>query len=418
MYRSLRSAIPLLLSTVFLLMGSGLLHTLIAVSGDALGFSLVGLGALTAAYYTGFLAGTFIVPRLTHRIGHIRAFAFCTAIVAVLVLLQALAPSYGLWFVTRLLQGVLLVGLYTLIESWLNATQTTHRSAIFTIYMMLNLGAGAAAQQFMTLDREAFVLFGVIAIMVCVASLPVVLTRQPEPRIKAIPGVRVRRLYEIVPIGIVGALISGLLLGALWGLLPVYAYSSGLDAAQVGTYMMVAIGGGVALQWPLGRLSDCVDRSLALGLVALIAAGVALVNFIAVPVAGCTAYMCVFVLGGLCFSFYPITVAHVVDYLQREELLWATGTVLFVHGLGSAIGPLLAGSLMGRAGASWLFIWFAVLCALLSAYALHRYIWKQRQLRNDRHFVPMVQSASIAMDLHPDTEPQGPYMEDLEAARD
>ncbi len=123
MFANLRSVKPLLLSTIFLLMGVGLLHTQTALRGEALGFSVAMLGTLTSLYYVGFLLGTYFVPKLTHRIGHVRAFAFCTASVAVVVLLQAIAPVYEFWLVLRVLQGLALVGLYAIIESWLNDAQ-------------------------------------------------------------------------------------------------------------------------------------------------------------------------------------------------------------------------------------------------------------------------------------------------------
>src|SRR3569623_45564 len=137
------------------------------------------IGVLTSGYYTGFLVGTYTVPRLTHRIGHIRAFAFCTALVTLVVLVQALAPTYGVWLALRLLQGLMLVGLYAIIESWLNASaDPAHRSSIFAIYMMVNLGATAAAQQLLRIRGDGFVLICVVAILVCAASLPVVTSRQ------------------------------------------------------------------------------------------------------------------------------------------------------------------------------------------------------------------------------------------------
>lgn len=92
MLTSLRTSTPLLLSTVFLLMGVGLLHTHIALEGRTLGFSVAMIGVLTSMYYAGFLIGTYTIPRLTHRIGHIRTFAFCTALVTLVVLVQALVP--------------------------------------------------------------------------------------------------------------------------------------------------------------------------------------------------------------------------------------------------------------------------------------------------------------------------------------
>lgn len=391
---------PLLLSTAFLLMGVGLLHTHIALQGRTLGFSVAMIGVLTSAYYAGFLVGTYTVPRLTHRIGHIRTFAFCAALLAMVVLVQALVPAYGVWLVLRILQGLLLVGLYAIIESWLNAAaDPRHRSSVFAIYMMVNLGASAAAQQFLRISGEGFVLFCMVAILFCAASLPVAATRQPQPHVHSVPRVQVKRLFRLAPTALVSALISGLVLGAFWGLLPLYAAARGLDAAGIGTYMSVAIAGGVVLQWPLGRFSDRIDRRLALSLISALAALAALANLFLPMAGGVAAMVVIFAFGGMSFTLYPIAVAHLVDYLQRDELLSASSTVLLVNGIGSAVGPLLAGALMNLVTPQLLFVWFAVLDGILAGYALYRFTQRKREVTPDDNFVPLVTTTPSSLEL-------------------
>lgn len=402
MLSSIRTTAPLLSSTVFLLMGVSLLHTHIALQGEALGFSVAMIGVLTSAYYTGFLVGTYTVPRLTHRFGHIRTFAFCTSLLAVVVLLQALTSAYAAWLVMRLLQGLLLVGLYAIIESWLNtAAEPRHRSSVFAVYMMLNLGASAVAQQLLHIRGEGFVLFCVVAILVCTASLPVTVTPQAQPAIRAAPRVQVRQIFRLVPTALVSALISGMALGAFWGLLPLYAAARGLGAAEIGTYMSAAIAGGVALQLPLGRLSDRIDRRLALALISATAALAALAN-LAWPTTGPAALLLVFAFGGMSFALYPIAVAHLVDYLRRGDLLSGSSTVLLVNGIGSSVGPLLAGALMTLTRPALLFGWFAILDSLLAGYALYRFIRRKREVTLDDNFVPRVHTTPGALDVHPD----------------
>lgn len=405
MLADLRSVTPLLLSTVFLLMGVSLLHTEVALHGETLGFSVAMLGTLTSMYYVGFLLGTYIAPKLTHRIGHIRAFAFCTVSLTIVVLLQSIGSVYEFWLVLRVLQGMTLVGMYAIIESWLNATAAPrHRSMVFSIYMMLNLGASAGAQQFLRLSNTAFVLFCVVAVMFCLASLPVIATRQPQPDMSEVPRVQVKRFYRLVPTALVSALISGLVLGAFWGLLPLYAHANGYTVSEIGVYMSVAIVGGVALQLPLGRFADRIDRRMALAVISAMAAIVALANLMVPADHRTLAMVLVFAFGGMSFAVYPIAVAHLVDYLQRGELLSASSTVLLVNGLGSAIGPLLAGALM-TLGQPWLlFAWFAALNSVLAGYALYRYATRKREVTATDHFVPMVHTTPGAMDLHPETE--------------
>ncbi|MEO8748370.1 MAG: MFS transporter [Rhodanobacter sp.] len=401
MLSSIRASTPLLLSTAFLLMGVGLLHTHIALHGQALGFSVAMIGVLTSAYYAGFLVGTYAVPRLTHRIGHIRTFAFCTALVAVVVLLQALDAAYGVWLVMRMFQGLLLVGLYAIIESWLNASaDRAHRSSVFSVYMMVNLGATAAAQQFLRIRGEGFVLFCVVAILFCAASLPVIATRQPEPYIHSMPQVQIRRLFRLAPTALVSAFISGLVLGAFWGLLPLYAAARGLGVGEIGTYMSVAIAGGVVLQWPLGRFSDRIDRRLALSLITAIAGLAALTNLFLPAAGGVAAMAVIFAFGGMSFTVYPIAVAHLVDYVHRDDLLSASSTVLLVNGVGSAVGPLVAGALMNLLRPQLLFVWFAVLDGVLASYALYRFARRKREVTPDDNFVPLVNTTPGSLERH------------------
>lgn len=394
----IRAVSPLLSSTVFLLMGVSLLHSLVALHGRSLGYSVAMIGVLTSAYYTGFLAGTYIIPRLTRRIGHIRSFAFCTMLVTSTVLVQAISSSYPLWLVMRVLQGLLLVGLYAIIESWLNAAAgRMQRSSVFAVYMMLNLGAAAVAQQFLRLPTDAFVLFCVVAMLFCVAGLPVLATREPEPVMQSAPKVQVRRLFRLAPTALVSSLVSGLMLGALWGLLPIYAQDSGFDMAQIGTYVAAAIVGGVIMQWPLGRFSDRIDRRLALALISACAALVALAN-LALPAGNyALAVAAIFAFGGMGFALYPIAVAHLVDYVDRDELLSASSTVLLVNGVGSAVGPLAAGAMMSQWAPRVLFAWFAALSGLLAIYALQRFARRKREVTVGDNFAPLVQTALDAL---------------------
>ncbi|MGA7297692.1 MAG: MFS transporter [Rhodanobacteraceae bacterium] len=405
MLSSIRTVASLLLSTILLLLGVGLLNTLIPLRGQELGFSVTLLGALTSVYYVGYFIGTFTLPPLIHRIGHIRAFAFCTALVAALVLLQAIGSAYWLWLVLRIVQGLALVGLYAIIESWLNvAAEPTHRNAVFSVYMMLNLGSLALAQQFLRIQGEAFVLFSVVAILVCVAILPVATTRQLQPQIKSIPKLNVGRLYRLVPTALAGALFSGLTMGALWGLLPLYARAIDFAPSDIGTYMSIAILGGAVLQWPLGRLSDRHDRRLALAIISAAAAAVALAILVVPADNHALAMTLIFAFGGMIFAIYPIAMAHLVDYLPREELLSASSSVLLVNGIGSALGPLLAGALMNVLQPWLLFVWFASLNGLLASYALYRFARRKRSPTDDNSFVPMVRTSPVALDMHPDAE--------------
>lgn len=405
MVRTIRPIASLLAGVALLLLGAGLLNTLIPLRGSQMGFSDVLLGALTSAYFIGFFLGTYAASPLIRRIGHIRAFAFCAACCACVVLLHAIDSNPWLWVVLRLFAGMALVVLYTVIESWLNATaEPSQRGTVFASYMVVNLGALAAAQQLLRIQGSAaFVLFTVVALLVCAATMPVLLTRMIQPTLQPRPRLELRRLFRAAPSAGAGALLSGLAMGAFWGLAPVYASRIGFTPDRVGTYMSIGIIGGAAMQWPLGRLSDHTDRRLALMIVCALGATVAALS----PLIGILPFgpfLAIFIFGGLSFAIYPIVVAHLLDHLPPEDLVSASSSVLLLNGLGSAIGPLLAGLMMSTLAPWALFAWFAATEGALALYAGYRYRARHRELNEDNQFVPMMRTTPAAFEMLPAME--------------
>lgn len=404
MLRTLRPIASLLLSTAFLLASIGLLGTLIPLRGLAQGFSGSLIGALAAIYYVGFLIGTYVIPPLVRRIGHIRAFAFGTACVASVALLHALASWPWLWLVLRLTDGIMMVGLYTIIESWLNAqTPSSHRGVVFAIYMMVNSGGLALSQMLLRIDAQAFVLFTVVALLALAATLPVVLTRQAQPVQQSAPRLELKRLFNLAPTAGVGALLAGLAMGAFYGLAPVYARRIGFDNAGISTYMTFAILGGALMQWPLGYLSDRIDRRLALAIVGALACVLAVFLWV---VGGhkWAAIALIFAYCGMAFAIYPMVVAHLVDYLTQEELLAASASVYLLYGAGSAIGPLLVGVAMQWLGNPMLPVWFALNTAALAIYATYRYRAFRREQVDENNFRPMLQTTSAVLEMMPEMQ--------------
>lgn len=397
MLHSLRPVASLLASTALLLASIGLLGTLIPVRGFEVGFSGALLGALAGVYYAGFLLGTLVTPPLVRRIGHIRAFAFGTVCAACIALLHALASWPWLWLVLRFLDGIMMVGLYTIIESWINAdAEPARRGQVFAVYMMVNSASEALSQLFLRVPGEPFVLFSVVALLALGSTLPVVLTRQSEPVPQTAPRLQIRRIFALAPTAGVGALVAGLALGAFFGLAPVYARDIGFDNAGVSTYMTLAILGGAALQWPLGYWSDHTDRRSAIAIVGAVACALAILLAIAhnhrpVVIALTFAYC------GIAFAIYPMVVAHLVDYLTPTELLAASSSVYLMYGAGSAVGPFVVGAAMEQFGPRALPTWFALTAGALAVFAL----WRRRAQRREpvpaHNFRPLLQTTLSAL---------------------
>ncbi|MCA6063663.1 MFS transporter [Thalassolituus marinus] len=396
----------LLSGVALLLLGTGLLNTLLALRGASEGYSDTTMGLIMSGYFVGFFLGTYLALPLISRMGHIRAFAFCAALVASSVLLHVLVVDPIAWGLCRVLTGTALVILYTVIESWLNAqTPADQRGRVFAVYMVVNLAALALAQQFLQFgSAQNFALFAIAAILVSLSLMPVTWTRVHQPEVHDVQRASVRNLYKTAPVALGGALLSGLAMGAFWGLGAVYAARSGLNDHQVATFMSCAIIGGALLQYPLGRYSDRHDRRRVIAVVAGLAALAALVLIpLSASVSGLMLGIAVY--GGLAFAIYPLAVAHLVDHLEARDILAGGSGLLLVHGIGAATGPALAGWLMGQTGANALPVWFCVMQGLLVLVAvrnLHTLI--EEEPESPSAFVPMVRTTPTALEMLPEEE--------------
>lgn len=396
----------LLSGVALLLLGNGLLNTLLTLRGVAEGYSSGVLGLIMSGYFVGFLLGTWLAIPLVRRVGHIRAFAFCAALAAIAALLHVLFVDPWVWLALRVLYGVALVSLYMVIESWLNAqAPSDKRGQVFALYMAVNLGALAAAQQLLNLaEPSQFILFALAAMLISAALMPITLTRQAQPSVPDTLHSNLRQLLGIAPLAIAAAGLSGLALGAFWGMAPVYASLSGFDASGVGLLMSSAILGGALLQWPIGHYSDQHDRRLVLLWVVALAALLALLMSL-LP-AGPPLLGAIFLFGGLSFAIYPIAVAQLIDQLHRDEILAGSSSLLMVNGIGSVCGPLLAGLLMQQLGARALPLYFAAVLGLLAAYTWYRLRHVSDLVSEPHaHFMPMLRTSHTVLELMPDAPP-------------
>lgn len=393
----------LLSGIALLLLGNGLLNTVLTLRGAAEGYSTGMLGLIMSAYFVGFLLGTWLATPLVRRVGHIRAFACFAAMAAISALLHVLLINPWVWVALRMLYGLALVGLYMVIESWLNAqVSNDQRGKVFAIYMAVNLGALAAAQQLLNLaSPREFFLFAIAGILIISALIPITLTRQAQPNLPNEHHSNLRQLFKIAPLALAGAGLSGLTLGAFWGMAPVYARLQGLDTAQIGMLMSSAILGGALLQLPIGRYSDRHDRRRVMLWVVILAALSALLMSLLPP--GNLLLGVFFVWGGLSFAIYPLAVAQLIDQLHADEVLAGSSGLLLVNGVGSICAPLLAGQLMQHFSPQALPLYFAATLSLLAAYTLYR-LQHVCDLVSEpaAQFMPMLRTSHAVLELMPD----------------
>ncbi|MGB8275601.1 MAG: MFS transporter [Alphaproteobacteria bacterium] len=398
----------LLVGISILLFGGGLQGTLLGVRAAMEAFPLQAIGAAMSAYYGGYIAGYFISPRLVFRVGHIRAFTAFAAIASATALAQGLFVDPAAWLVLRFAGGVCFAGLFMITESWLNGRATNRtRGRLLAVYMMVQLGALATGQLLLMLgDPRTLDLFAVAAALISIGLVPVALTKSEAPRVMSPHSMRLRVLYAISPLGVVGCFASGLALGAFWGMGPVYAHEIGLSTRGVGLFMGMTILGGMILQWPIGRMSDRTDRRfLIMGISLAIAgasAGLSALDAESLPYLLALAVA----FGGLAFSLYSICVAHTNDLIQAEDMVAASSGLLLVYGVGAAAGPYAASAVMSVLGPAGLYAFAAVATFAAGLFALYRARVRPPVPVEDRtEFVPLPRTSPVVLALDPRAEP-------------
>jgi MFS family permease len=295
------------------------------------------------------------------------------AVAAAVTLAYAMAPDPVAWILFRLLTGFCLAGFYLIIESWLNDTASNdNRGLVMSAYIIVNFAAITAGQMVVTLYPVTGAgSFMFAAMLSCLAIVPVALTRSAQPAPITIVSFRPFALYEAAPVALVASFAIGIANGAFWGLGALSASQSGLDVANVATFMSVAVIAGALTQWPLGRLSDRVDRRLVL----LATLGGAVCAALGIFVFGrsvVTLLLFGFLFGALALPGYSLAAAHGYDKTAAADMVATSATILLANGLGAVTGPLLASLLMAQEGPRALFLFTALVHGALAIYVLHR----------------------------------------------
>jgi MFS family permease len=362
-----------LLAAIFVMMaGSGFLSTLIGLRLERAGSGTMIIGLVATAYFAGLVLGALRAGDVVRRVGHIRAFAAFVALLSASTLAYALFQQPLLWGALRLVDGLCVAGVFICVESWLNdRAEAGTRGTILASYMVELYSGQALGQLLLRSGNTAPQMpFELASILISLAIIPVCLTRSTAPALEDAASLPLRRLFEASPLGVAGAGITGLLLGAFYGLAAIYARRLGLGLGDTATFMMTVILGGVALQWPLGRLSDRYDRRRVI--IACFAITLAVSAALAARPDGFALLGLGAAFGGLSFALYPLCVAFVNDRLLPSERVTASGQLVLLYSGGAALGPLGAAAAMTLAGPGGLFLFIALCAAAMLAFGLWR----------------------------------------------
>lgn len=347
----------------------------------------------------GLVLGSFKIEKLIVRIGHIRAFANFAAILTVSILLHLFEYNFYVWCVLRLITGFSTAGLFIVIESWLlTIGDTKNRGQILSIYMVSLYLANALSQLFLKIDslsyNQLFIMIGISAVL---SIIPLSLTKSQSPIIEETSALSLKNIYLLTKTGVAGCFFAGLVLSSIYGFLPLFLIKiSNDDFVAIG--MALVIFGGMFWQYPIGKISDLIERRKVI--LSLCISGM-IISLLIITFTNYTLiYTLIFLLGGVTFTLYPISISHACDSLKAEDIISGTQALLLAYSLGAVTGPLIAPIFIKLIGTYGLFFYIITMLFLLSGIMF----WRQsstRYMEPEEPFVTVTTTTPLIATIDP-----------------
>jgi len=367
------SSWALMLGMMLLMVGNGLQGTLLGVRGDIEGFTTFQMSLVMSAYFVGFLGGSRMAPEMIRRVGHVRVFAALASFISAVLILYPALPNTFTWFLGRAIIGFCFSGVYVTAESWLNNAATNeNRGKSLSLYMIVQMIGIVGAQGILVLaDPSGYELFVIASVAVSISFAPILLSISPTPAFDTTKPMSLKELYRISPLGVIGMFLLGGVFSAQFGMAAVYGSEAGLTIGKISLFVSAFYVGALIVQYPLGWLSDRMDRRVLIMLASAVGSAGAL---LAIIVGSYFEFLLVsaFLIGGMSNPLYSLLIAYTNDFLDYDDMAAASGGMVFINGLGAISGPVLAGWIMGVFGPPGYFLFIGILMLSLTGYAAYR----------------------------------------------
>ena len=369
----LKNSWPLLLGMFLLMLGNGMQGTVLGLRGGIEAFESTTMGFVMAGYFAGFLGGAQAAPWLVQRVGHVRVFAARASLISAAFIIFAAVVDPVAWTLMRFVVGFCFSGVYVVAESWLNDSSTNeNRGRTLSTYLMMQMLGIIVAQGLINVaDPGGYNLFVIMSVVVSISFAPMLLSASPAPVFSTTRRMSLGQLFKTSPLGCAGTFLLGAVFAAQFGMGPVYGTEIGLTKAEISIFIGAIYVGGLVLQYPIGWLSDRMDRRALISIVTVLGSAGCLValifdgSFIALVITA-------FLVGGTSNPLYSLLIAHTNDFLDHEDMASASGGLIVLNGVGAVGTPILVGYLMQEFGPPVFLYFIAIIMAVITAYAMYR----------------------------------------------
>ncbi|CAJ1854424.1 putative MFS-type transporter YcaD [Aeromonas dhakensis] len=316
------------------------------------------VGMVGSSYFSGNLLGTLLAGTLIRRCGFNRSYYLASALFAAGCVGLGITLDFWSWLGWRFIAGIGCAMIWVVVESALMCSGNAHnRGRLLAAYMMVYyLGTVLGQLLVSKLPTGLMEVLPWASGLILAAILPLLFTRIVSERSEAQGSTRVWSMLRLrqARLGVDGCIISGIVLGSLYGLMPLYLNHQGVSDAGIGYWVAVMVSAGILGQWPVGRLADRFGRLPVLRVQVL------------VVILGCGAMLggvamgpALFILGAAGFTLYPVAMAWACEKVEHHQLVAMNQALLLSYTIGSLLGPAYTALLMQHLSDNLLFIMIA-----------------------------------------------------------
>ena len=390
----LEAARPLFAALGVAMLGNGLLGTVVGIRAELERFPTTTTGLVMSSYYIGFLVGCGMAPRLLRQRGHVRVFLVLSLLSAAFAIAYPINTTPATWAVLRFVTGAATAGIYVVCESWLaGAGHPSTRGRLLAVYLLVvNAGYGLGQLLLGIGSPEGFLLFSVAGGLIALAALPLIAVKPEGPPKTNAARLRMGELVKAAPMGVATSFVTGIGVGGILGFGAVYGTDVGMSVQRVGLLMGAAMAGGIVLQWPIGALSDRINRRHVIIGASLLAGAAAIAASYLDPLSNLI-LACMFVFTAFSFPLYSLAISHVNDALHPEKVIPASAALLGVYGVGTLIGPIGTSLVMEAVGPPGFWLAAGSAHVALGLYGFYR-LARRRRLMEGHHLPPIPMNAS------------------------
>ena len=391
-------------------------------------FSFIATGTMMSGYFIGFFIGATMVPKLVTKVGHIRVFAAFASMASLSSLIHVVFVDPYVWILARFLTGFSMIGIFIIVESWLNdRANNKTRGKVLSLYMLITYVGMALGNFLLNIsDLRYYEPFILISLLFSIALIPILLTKRKPPKFKKTSSIKIKELFKISPFGSVSMFCTGFIFAPIFSLLSVYAITMRLSIFETSLLLAGVMLSGALFQWPIGSLSDKYDRrkiiigsSIAAAIFSVLAifvsgAGNSLPNFFIESTVSFNyfstvmdktkLFIFIILLAGAVLPLFSLNLALVNDYIPKEKFVAAGGGLNIIFGLGAMAGPIICSTLMRFLGPNGFFVHLLIFLLAIIIFGFYRLNQREVEENSESTFTPLPTSITqLGIELDPDT---------------